>query len=594
MVVRHSVVVLIFIGTFFSVLGQSIHHELSMPEPQTHYFHVQATLKDFEQEKLTVVLPTWAPGSYLIREFSKHLNLVRAKNQDGNSLQIKKISKNKWEIIKDKEDEVIINYEVYAFELTVRTSFLDLTHGYLNGSNVFMFPEGYKDLGGKLTVYPYKEFKKIATALPVLSEGVAKDNGVVFTFEDYDHLADSPIEIGNHEEFEFMAAGIKHRVAMYGTGNYSIDVLKEDMAKVVEATTAVFGQNPVKEYLFIIHNSDVGSGGLEHKNSTTLNVNRWTYEGQKYLGFLSLVAHEYFHLWLVKRIRPIELGPFDYSQENYTDLLWVMEGFTSYYDELILRRAGFYTEQEYVNKLQGTINYVENTIGTRVQPVAHSSFDAWIKAYRPNENSRNTTISYYSKGHIVCAVLDAMIIKEHKGKKSMDDFLQLLYKKYYEELGRGFKTEEFEKDLSEFVGQDLTSFFDKYVYGTEVIDFTTYYAPIGVTVEKSEQKTPSFGVSTSMDAGRLMVKGVSAGSQAEKAGISPNDEIIAFNGFRVDQSSFSDYMSALATGDNFVLIISRNEELMVINAEMGESTRIYFDFTLSDDKLANYWLRVQQ
>lgn len=584
---------LAFLCVLFQLNGQTIHHILSMPEPQTHYFHVQVELTDFNQENIIVALPTWAPGSYLIREFSKNIDLVKAKNQDGKSLPIKKVAKNRWEIVKAVTDQVVLTYEVYAFELTVRTSFLDLTHGYLNGSNVFMYPEGFKDLGGKLTVIPYKEFKKVSTALPELAEGVAKDNGVVFSFENYDHLADCPIEIGNHEEFEFTADGIPHRVAMYGAGNYDVERLKVDMAKIVEASTAVFGENPNKNYLFIIHNTLVGSGGLEHKNSTTLNVNRWTYEGDAYLGFLSLVAHEYFHLWLVKRLRPIILGPFDYNQENYTDLLWVMEGFTSYYDELILRRAGFYSPQAYVNKLQGTLNYVENRKGNQVQPIAHASYDAWIKAYRPNENSANTTISYYSKGHLVCAVLDAMLIDAHKGKKCMDDFLQVVYKKYYKERNRGFTEEEFMTELSTFIGKDLTDFFERHIYGTETINYADYFKKIGVNVEKSVSKRESFGVSTGMKNGRLIVNAVTAGSQAEKAGISPNDELIAFNGFRVDQQSFSSYMGDLSTGNEFVLIISRDDELMVINGEMGTSETVRYDFYLSDNKLTNYWLRLQ-
>lgn len=584
--------VVLFIGVVCVGLAQSVHHKLSMPNPETHYFHVELVANDFKQEKILIALPTWAPGSYLIREFSKSINQVRAKNQNGVDLPIKKVAKNRWEITKEAGDNVTINYEVYAFELTVRTSFLDLTHGYLNGSNIFMYVEGFKDLAGKLTVIPYEGFEKVSTALPQLDEGVVNDSRqAVFSFKNYDHLADCPIEIGNHEEFEFVAAGIPHRVAMYGTGNYDVEKLKVDMAKIVEASTAIFGQNPNENYLFIIHNTNVGSGGLEHMNSTTLNVNRWTYEGDAYLRFLSLVAHEYFHLWLVKRLRPIVLGPFDYNQENYTDLLWVMEGFTSYYDELILRRAGFYSEQEYLNKLQGTMNFVENRPGNNVQPVAHSSYDAWIKAYRPNENSANTTISYYSKGHLICAVFDAMIIEAHKGKKCMDDFLKVLYEKYYENLNRGFTEEEFLKEISDFVGKDLTSFFQDHIYGTKIIDYVSYFEPIGVTVDKSVVSLPSFGIRSSMNQGRLIVNAVVAGSAAEKAGVSPNDEIIAFNGFRVNQQSFADYLSGVSEGEEFVLIVSRDEELMVVNAKMGVNERVRYDFYSNDTKLAKYWLR---
>lgn len=586
---------LIFLFFFITTIvsGQEIHHKLSMPEPETHYFHVELELISFSEEELILSLPTWAPGSYLIREFSKNIDLVRAENQKGKALPIEKVAKNKWKITKSPKENVTVKYEYYAFELTVRTSFLDLTHGYLNGTNLFMYPEGYKELGGKLTVTPYEGFEHISTALPKLKEGVQSDDrSETFLFRDYDHLGDSPIEIGNHELFSFDAAGVKHTVAIYGSGNYNVERLKVDMAKIVEASTDIFGFNPNKEYLFIIHNTQVGSGGLEHLESTTLNVNRWTYEGSDYLRFLSLVAHEYFHLWHVKRIRPYVLGPFDYDAENYTDLLWVMEGFTSYYDELILRRAGFYTEEEYLSKLMSTLNYVEGTIGNKVQPVAHSSFDAWIKAYRPNENSSNTTISYYSKGHLVCAVLDAMMMKKYKGKKGMDDFLRLLYEKYYTKESRGFTEAEFQNELEQFTAQDLTQFFEDHIYGTKTIDYASYFKDLGLDIEMVEGKIQAFGVSTTMKEGKLMVRSVSRGSAAEKAGLSPDDEIIAYNGYRVDQTSFRKFMDGLEVGDEFILIIARGDELMVINADMGMIDAVRYTYELDKDhKIAKYWLR---
>src|SRR5690554_1364126 len=363
---------LIILSLFISssMWGQKINHELSMPAPETHYFHVETVLTDFPEEKIVVVMPVWSPGSYLVREFPKNVNLMRAKDENGKTLNVQKISKNKWEIHKEDAKKVVINYEVYAFELTVRTSFLDKTHGYLNGTSVFTFPENYQGVGGTLTVIPHESFKKITTPLRPVKDGISTDNNATtFQFKDYDELADAPIEIGNQETFSFEAAGITHNVAMYGPGNYDVERLKVDMAKIVEATTAIFGQNPNDEYWFIIHNTDARGGGLEHMNSTTLNVNRWTYSGEDYLSFLSLVAHEYFHVWNVKRLRPATLVEYDYSNENYTDLLWVMEGFTSYYDELILRRAGFYTKEDYLERFKSTLNYVEGMPGNKVQPV---------------------------------------------------------------------------------------------------------------------------------------------------------------------------------------------------------------------------------
>lgn len=580
---------LLLSGTIFS---QKVYHELSMPAPETHYFHVKTTLTDFDEDKLVLVMPVWSPGSYLVREFPKNVNLVRANDENGSKLNVRKVSKNKWEIDKGKAKIVNLLYEVYAFELTVRTSFLDKTHGYLNGTSIFTFPEGHKDLGGKLTIIPHPSFEKITAPLKEDSEGVSRDdNAKTFLFDDFDHLADTPIEIGNQETFSFMAAGIKHNVAMYGPGNYDIEKLKVDMAKIVDATTAVFGQNPNKEYWFIIHNTDSRGGGLEHVNSTTLNVNRWTYGPEGYNSFLSLVAHEYFHVWNVKRLRPANLVEYDYSQENYTDLLWVMEGFTSYYDELLLRRAGFYSPNEYLNVFRNTINYVEGTPGNKVQPVAHSSYDAWIKAYRRNENSHNTNISYYSKGGLLAHAFDAMIIKKTKGKKSLDEFMQLLYHKFYEENNTGMTPEEFQATLSDFLGENLDDFFDKYVYGTETIPYADYFKELGLEIKKTREERISFGVSMSDQEGKLIVSRVRSNSAAEEAGISANDEIIAFNGFRVDDEALKDFLLTLTVGDEFNLIISRGDQLMSIDAKMGKVDSPRYEFTYEENNLGEYWLR---
>lgn len=588
-----SLLALLFLSN--SIYGQKIHHELSMPAPETHYFHVETILKDFVEEKIVLTMPVWSPGSYLVREYPKNVNLLRAKDEKGKNLPVKKITKNQWEIEKGKAKTVTVNYEVYAFELTVRTSFLDLTHGFLNGVNIFMYPEGHKDLGGKLTVVPHSSFKTISAPLEEEKEGFSSDdNAKTFIFNDFDELADSPIEIGNQEVFHFTAAGVEHEVAMYGPGNYNVEQLKIDMAKIVESATAIFGQNPNKKYLFIIHNTHERGGGLEHMNSTTLSVNRWTYSPENYMSFLSLVAHEYFHVWMVKRLRPSVLVDYDYSNENYTDLLWVMEGFTSYYDKLLLRRAGFYTEGEYVNRFTGLVNWVERTIGNQVQPVADASFDAWIKAYRPNENSSNTTISYYSKGGLIATVFDAMIIEKSKGKKSLDDFMQKLYHDFYEKENIGITEESFKKTLQQFVDEDLDEFFKKYINGTETIPYDKYLKPLGIKTSLYNNTVSNLGISTEFKDGLLTITSVKSGGSGEKAGLSPNDEIIAFNGFRVDKEDFDKFTSDLTEGDELNLIISRDKQLMSVDVEIISTKTVTYNFTFDgENKLGKYWLRVK-
>jgi predicted metalloprotease with PDZ domain len=480
---------------------------------------------------------------------------------------------------------------VYSFEVSVRTPYLDLSHGFVSGSGVFMYVEKAKNQSGSVTVFPHESFKRISTSLSFDSNNKAP--GQRYLFDNYDHLIDCPMEIGNQEIFEFSAAGVLHTVAMYGEANYDVNELKRDMAKIVEAETAVIGKNPNKSYTFIVHNVVNGQGGLEHMSSCVLSVNRWTYAGSQYVDFLNLVAHEYFHLWNVKRIRPIELGPFNYDEENYTSLLWVMEGFTSYYDELILRRTGFYSEDEFLAKLQSSINYVEGTPGSRVQPVAHASFDAWVKAYRPNENSSNTTMTYYSRGSVLASVIDAMIIAESDGKKCLDHFMQHLYVTYYEELKRGFTEAEFKQELAKFVGKNMDEFFLKYVDGTEIIPYKEFYAPVGLLVQDVTTNNPSFGASFREEDGKIIVKSVRFGSSAEEAGINVGDEIIGCNAYRVDQSMLEGMINGLGNLESCDLLIARDELLLSVHVTMHNFKKPQFllSKSTSNEKRLHYWLR---
>lgn len=588
-----SALLIISLGLTGIINAQKIQYALRMSKPQNHYFEVEMEISEFKAGDLTVKIPVWAPGSYLVREFSKNVNLVRAFDEKGGALKVGKTSKNAWKVTTGKAKKVRVQYEVYAFELSVRTSFLDLTHGFVSSSGVFCYLDGHKDKSGTVTIYPHADFKVITTPLEKTAEQKSGERSETFQFPNYDVLVDSPFEIGNQEVFDFTVGDTKHKVAIFGTGNYDIDELKADMSHIVKAENEVFaGKNPNKNYTFIIHNVVNGQGGLEHANSCVLSVNRWTY-GSSYKDFLSLVAHEYFHLWNVKRIRPIQLGPFNYDEENYTSLLWVMEGFTSYYDELLLVRAGYYTKDEYLRKLQGTLNYVEGSVGSRVQPVAHSSYDAWIKGYRPNENSANTGMTYYSRGAVLAAYLDAVIIDKFNGTKCLDNFMQYLYEEFYIKKNRGFTEVEFQDALEKFVGQDMDYFFDKYVNGTEIPNYKEVFGKIGVDVIYTGKATTSFGASLSQEGGSCIVKGIRAGSAAETAGLSVGDEIIAADGMRVDNSAVESYVGSLGEGETCKLLIARDEVMMELTVQMTLYERPAFKLEpngTAKNKL-DYWLR---
>ncbi len=592
-----SIILLLWLP--FGLKATKLTYHLSMPQPNTHYFAVKIAVTENQAQTQEFKLPVWTPGSYLVREFSKNLNQVRAIDANGKELQVLKKTKNAWEVSCNGANSYTVFYEVYAFELSVRTPYLDNTHGFVPGAAVFMYTEESRKQQGVLKIYPHATFKKVSTALAPID--FKSDAGTMakseigvqsFIFNDYDQLVDCPIEIGNQQEFSFMAAGVRHRVAMYGEANYNVSELQRDMAKVVEAATGVFGSNPNKDYLFIVHNVSEGQGGLEHMNSCVLSVSRWSYTGSNYLGFINLVAHEYFHLWNVKRIRPIELGPFNYDQECYTSLLWVMEGITSYYDELLLRRAGFYTPAEFISKLQGQINYVEGSPGSRVQPVAHASFDAWIKAYRPNENSGNTTMTYYSRGAVLGAVLDAFIIQKSKAKQSLDGFMQVLYNKYALELKRGFTEQEFEQELSNYCGEDMRSFFTNYVNGTQIIPYQKYFEPLGIKVQDQTNTLTNFGAA--LEPGEVLkVRTVRSGSAAEDAGICVGDEILGCDGYRINKTDLENKYNNLQPGVSIELLLSRDGKLFSTKCVMKTYAKPQFSLQIKDANapLLLYWLR---
>ena len=568
---------------FQSVIASTVDYEVNMTKPHTHYFEVSMNITDLKKDYIDIQMPTWAPGSYLIREFSKNVEGLKA-SAGNNTLEIKQLNKNTWRIFSNNATNINISYLVYAFELSVRTSFIDASHGYFNGTSLFMFVDELRNQPTTLKINPYKDWKKVSTSLRKISQ---ED----FRYEapNYDVLVDSPVEIGNHETFSFEAAGVLHHVAMYGEGNYDVTKLKTDMARVIEATTAVFGENPNKEYTFIIHNLTTGSGGLEHLESTTLQVNRWTYMGEDYKGFLSLVAHEYFHLWNVKRIRPDVLGPFDYNNENYTDLLWVMEGFTSYYDELLLYRAGIYSEDEIIRKLSGSINSIENQPGNKVMSAAESSFNAWIKGYRPNENSYNTSISYYTKGAVIANMLDLMIINATKGAQSLDDVMKFLYQEYYKKQNRGFNSKEMQQATEKISGLDLTDFFKKYVNGTETFDYKTIFNYAGFDAVSYENNKPSLGISLRGN----IIKSITRNSTGYDGGLSVNDEIIAINGFRFN-GDVSELINNMKINDTITVLVSRDDIIQTISFPLKENKSNIYSISRNSseqNEVSKKWLK---
>lgn len=530
-----------------------ISYTVTFPEAQAHYADIEMNLTGLAQKSLDLKMPVWTPGSYLVREFAKNLESFGVESS-GKIIPFVKIRKNTWHVNTAGLGAVKVRYRIYAFEISVRTAFIDVTHAFLSTSGMFLYPDGMLHSPSTIHIVPYKGWDKVSTSLEMV-----KNDPFTRTAPNYDILFDSPIEVGNQDVFNFDAAGVKYEVAMYGGGNYDKERLKKNMAHIVELETAVYGENPNKHYTFIVHNYFKNGGGLEHLSSTVLGTSRNAYGTESgYQNFLALVSHEHFHLWNVKRLRPVALGPFDYDNENYTTDLWIAEGFTAYYDNLIVRRTQLYPPENYLGVLAADINVVENSQGAKIQPLSQASYDAWIKAYRPDENSANTTISYYNKGSVAALLLDLEIIKDSKTKYSLDDVMKYMYNQYYKTLKRGYTDTEFKQGLEKFAGKDLDDFYAKYVNGLAKIDYDKYlnYAGYKLVDELKDTNTPTLGIKGTNALNFIKVTGVARGSAAWIDGINVNDEINHINGQIVNDTKTM--LDGKAVGDHIIVTVTRD------------------------------------
>ena len=526
-----------------------------MDQPQTHYFDVVMKVSNFDaktkqQGFIDFKMAVWTPGSYLIREYAKNVESVSVTSGASN-LKPDKINKNTWRVrLLSTSNEATVKYKVYANELSVRTSFIDDSHGYLNPASVMMYVNEWKQFSSTVNIKPYKNWNAISTGLKSLGNNT-------YEADNLDILIDSPIEIGTQKILSFDLKGIPHKIAMYGDVKMDEPKVTNDFKKVCETALTIVGEHPCEEYTFLIHNLAQGGGGLEHLNSTTCQTSRSSYtDEKKYQSFMSLVAHEYFHLWNIKRIRPKTLGPFDYENENYTHLLWFSEGCTSFYQNYILRRANMMTPEEYLTAYGNEINTIENQPGNKVQSATESSWDAWIKYYRPNENSRNSTVSYYDKGAVLGGILNLVILKETKGSKNLDDVMKGLYQEYYKKQGRGFTDEEFQKTVELVAGKPMSDFFQKYIFGTETIPYNTFFETVGLQLkDKNIDKVEPF-LGTEFRGGGLRITGIMRDSPAYNDGLNVGDEILQVDGLRPDDITKT--VSAKKIGDIIEVKVRRD------------------------------------
>lgn len=542
-------------NTYIQETEPTIHYLVAMSQPETHLFEVTLHLADYPSPILDLKLPVWTPGSYLVREYAKNLQDFVAFAED-KPLPWRKISKNHWQVDKIGVSELTVRYRIFANELSVRTNHLDTTHGYFNGAALFFRIPGWENQPIRVTIVPSRPEWQITTALPPVDQETN-----TFLASDFDTLVDTPFEIGSHQLYKFEVLGKPHELAIWGQGNFQAQQLIADIQKIVQVQAQMFGGLPYERYVFLLHLFSQAFGGLEHKDSCSLIYHRFGFRAQdKYDRFLQLVAHEFFHLWNVKRIRPKALEVFDYDQENYTPSLWFCEGTTSYYDLLIPLRAGIYDVKSYLNNLSKEITRYETTPGRKVQPLSESSFDTWIKLYRPDANSGNSQMSYYLKGEMVSLLLDLLIRSIHDNQRSLDDVML----KMWQQFGQaeiGYTPEQLQEVIESVAGIDLTDFLKRYIDGTDDLPLNEYLEPFGLQLVAEQQEEPYLGVRISTENGREIIKFVETGSPAQIGGIDAGDEFLAIDGIKLAAGGLSDRLKDYQPNDKIEVTVFHQDEL---------------------------------
>lgn len=554
-------------------------YQVAMPNPQTHLFEVTLQVKGWAAAVLDLKLPVWTPGSYLVREYAKHLQNFSATGEK--ALPWRKVSKNHWQVDTLGQSEITVRYRVFANELSVRTNHLDGTHGYFNGAALFFYLPGFEHQPIQVTIAPPYPNWQVATPLPTVP-------GQTNTFRavDFDTLVDSPFEIGTHALYEFEAQGKPHQLAIWGQGNADPERIIQDTQKIIDVEAELFGGLPYNSYLFLLHLSPQGNGGLEHKNACSLNYPRFGFRAkEKYQRFMQLVAHEFFHLWNVKRIRPKALEVFDYDQENYTTSLWFSEGTTSYYDLNLPFRAGIYDAKTLISNFSKEITRLQTTPGRQVQPASESSFDAWIKLYRPDANSANSQISYYLKGEMVSFLLDLLIRQRHGSQRSLDDVMRQMWQQFgKDEIG--FTPEQLKATLETVADTDLSDFFARYIDGTEELPFDSFLEPFGLRLQtetEGDDQPPFLGLTVKTENSRELIKLVEAGSPAHQAGIDPGDELLAINGFRISADQLSDRLKDYQPGQTVEITHFHQDELRTSTVTLAAPRSTRYQIVVVDN-----------
>ena len=546
--------------------------------PQTHTVVVTADLAVGGRPHVELFMAVWTPGSYMVREYARQVTALDAADAErpDTPLSVIKVRKNRWQVTVTPQVRTLrVTYRLYCREMTVRTSWVDHGFALLNGAATFISATDALAQPHDVRLELPPTWQSVHTALPPHPDGAPWH----FRASDFDTLVDCPIVAGNACAHPFTVDNKDHVLATVDGGDiWDNRRAVQDVEKIVQYQARFWGGLPYDRYVFLNILAG-GRGGLEHKSSCVLAASRWAQDSRAdYIEWLGLVSHEFFHVWNIKRLRPVELGPFHYEQENTTRSLWVSEGFTAYYDDLLVHRAGLTNPKEYLQALSKSIQTLQTTPGRTVQSLAESSFDAWIKLYRRDENSDNVAISYYTKGCVVAFLLDTRIRVATANAQSLDTLMRLAFTRYAGE--RGFTDAQWRDLASEVAGVDLHAFFAHAVDSTQELDYAEALAWYGLAFVEADDKSGKvdavapkagwLGISTKNDAGRLVISEVRRGGPGAAVGLNVDDEVIAIDAYRVTPTTWKDRLKRFAPGAVTSLLIARRESLIRYQVQLGE------------------------
>lgn len=565
-----------------------LHYQIEFDDYRQHLIHV--TLRFLANPNQELWLPTWIPGSYLIREFSKHIESVKASDEAGRILNIKKTEKNRWRLFNTDHELITVEYDVYAYDLSVRGAYVDQSRLYVNPACVCLGLQDQEQAACEVEVFLPDELKhfQLATGLP--SKSLVKGR---FTLkaDNYDQLIDSPFELAEQSRFSFEANGIPHEFVISGKHTTNMGRLEADIQKICQTEINMFGSAPFQNYTFMTMATGNSYGGLEHCNSTSLitprddlpKADEAEEPSKDYQRFLGLCSHEYFHSWLVKFIRPENFTHYDLHKEGYTSLLWIFEGFTSYYDDLILLRSGVISQQSYLDLLKAQLDrYLQNP-GRLIQSVSESSFDAWIKFYRQDENSNNAGTSYYNKGSLVALCLDL-------GLRLRGSNLDALMRRLYENTQQGIQVNErtiFEL-CHELTGDNWIEQINHLINTTDELPLDQLFPEFGLSYTLKHDKALAFGLKGVDKAEGVVVQQVRRDSAAAQAGLSANDVILAIDGVKASEKLLAKYAKQQGT---FTVYAFRRDELLQVELQAGESELTTVELKVEDQQKLDRWLQ---